>query len=105
MKYAVIQFQGKQYRVEEGMELTLDRVAEDEKKSLTLKDVLLFVDGDVVKIGAPYVDGATVKATVLSHGRGVKIRVATFKAKSKERKTIGHRQAETVLKIDTISAK
>ena len=70
MKYAVILFQGKQYRVEEGMSLTLDRVAEEEKKSLTLKDVLLFVDGDTVKIGAPYVDGATVKATVLSHGRG-----------------------------------
>ena len=104
MKYAVILFQGKQYRVEEGMSLTLDRVAEEEKKSLTLKDVLLFVDGDTVKIGAPYVDGAIVKATVLSHGRGEKIRVATFKAKSRYRKVRGHRQEQTTVQIESIKA-
>jgi large subunit ribosomal protein L21 len=78
---------------------------QDEKSSVSISDVLMFVDGETVKVGTPLVDGAKVKATVTAHEKGEKLRVATYKAKSKERKVRGHRQAETVLHIDAISAK
>lgn len=105
MTYAVIRLQGKQYRVEVGQTLTIDRIHEDAKKTLKITDVLLVVDGDKVKIGTPLVDGATVSLEVVSHDRGEKIRVSTFKAKSRYRRTIGHRQEETTLRVDSISAK
>ena len=63
------------------------------------------VNDDQVEIGAPTLDGVKVKMTVLTHEKGDKIRVATYKAKSRQRKVHGHRQAETVLHIDAISAK
>ena len=104
MKYAVIQLQGKQYRVEEGQKLTVDRIAEEPNKKLTIKEVLLVTDGDNTVIGTPYVEGAVVKVTITEHARGEKIRVSTFKAKSRYRKTHGHRQEETTITIDSISA-
>src|SRR5262245_26679098 len=100
MKYAIVQLQGKQYRVEEGMNLTVNRMPQAENEKITLSDILLIADGDAITVGAPFVDGAKVKATLVSHVKGEKIRVATFKAKSRERKVRGHRQAETVLRID-----
>lgn len=105
MKYAIIKLQGKQFRVEEGMDLTVDRMPQDEKTAVTISDVLMVVDGENVQVGTPVVTGAKVKVTVLKHEKGDKIRVATYKAKSKQRKVHGHRQAETVLHIDAISAK
>ena len=105
LKYAIIKLQGKQYRVEEGMELTVDRMSQDEKASVLISDVLMVVHSDNVQIGTPMVTGAKVKVTVLKHEKGDKIRVATYKAKSRQRKVHGHRQAETVLHIDAISAK
>ncbi len=104
MKYAIIQLQGKQYRVEEGQKLTVDRIAEDPKKKIVIKDVLLYTDGTKTLIGTPKVEGVTVQATVEEHARAKKIRVSTFKAKSRYRKTHGHRQDETTLTIDSISA-
>ena len=105
LKFAVIKLQGKQYRVEEGMDLTVDRMPQDEKAAIVLSYVLLVVDGVNVQIGTPAVLGAKVKVTVLKHEKGDKIRVATYKAKSRQRKVHGHRQSETVLHIDAISAK
>lgn len=105
MKYAIIKLQGKQFRVEEGMDLTVDRMPQDEKAAIVLSEVLIVVDDDNVQIGTPLVTSAKVKITVLKHEKGAKIRVATYKAKSKQRKVHGHRQAETVLHIDAISAK
>lgn len=105
MKYAIIKLQGKQFRVEEGMELTVDRMPQDEKTAVTISDVLMVVDGDSVQVGTPVVIGAKVNVSILKHEKGDKIRVATFKAKSRQRKVHGHRQAETVLHIDAISAK
>ena len=105
LKYAVVKLQGKQYRVEEGMELTVDRMSQDEKASVLISDVLMVVHSDNVQIGTPMVTGAKVKMTVLKHEKGDKIRVATYKAKSRQRKVHGHRQSETVLHIDAISTK
>jgi large subunit ribosomal protein L21 len=105
MKYAVVKLLGKQYRVEEKQLLTIDRLPQEENEKITLSEVLLVADGENVKVGSPLVAGASVKATVVSHSKGDKIRVATFKAKSRQRKVRGHRQLETTLSIDTISAK
>lgn len=105
MKYAVIKLQGKQYRVEEGQKLVVSRMAEGEGKSVPVGDILLYVDGDTVELGKPLVPSAKVKLKVLSHGKGDKVRVATFKAKSRERKVRGHRDAETTVEIQSISLK
>ncbi|MBW7956201.1 50S ribosomal protein L21 [Patescibacteria group bacterium] len=102
MKYAVIQIAGKQYRVEAGQELTINQVDAEEGKNITVSDVLLTVDGDNVSVGAPLVKGATVTLKVKSHGRGDKIRVAKYKAKSRYRKVFGHRQQETTVEVVSI---
>lgn len=99
MKYAVISISGKQQVVTEGEKLQVDRLPIKEGESFEIKDVLLNVDGDKVEIGTPLVEGAIVKAKVLSHERGEKIRVATFKAKSRQRKVKGHRQELTTVEI------
>lgn len=102
MKYAVISISGKQQVVSEGEKLQVDRLEVKEGDTLNIKDVLLVVDGGA-KIGTPLVEGATVKAKVVSHERGEKIRVATFKAKSRQRKVRGHRQSLTTLEIVSIN--
>lgn len=105
MKFAVILTQGKQYRVEEGQELVLDRMDAEPQSSVVFDQVLLVKDGDSVEIGQPTVAGASVKATVLEHPLGDKIRVSTFKAKARVRKTIGFRHSHTVVKIDQLKVK
>lgn len=104
MKYAIVDIKGKQYRVEEGKTLRVDLLTAD-KKTLALDKVLLYVEGDDVKIGDPTVKGASVKAIILDNVRGDKLRVARFKAKSRYRKTKGHRQSYTPLKITSITLK
>lgn len=103
MKYAVISLQGKQYRVEEGQELTVDRLEDKKGDSLKIADVLLFSDGKKVLVGTPTVQDVVVKASVADHVLGEKLRVSKFKAKSRYRKTHGHRQSESVIKIESIS--
>lgn len=101
MSYAVISLSGKQHVVRVGEKLTVDRlpIAEGE---FEIKDVLL-IGGDKPQIGMPLVEGAVVKAKILSHERGEKIRVATFKAKSREHKVKGHRQELTTIEIVSIA--
>lgn len=105
MKFAIVQVQGKQYQVEEGQELMLDRMTGEPDTKVVFDQVLLLKDGEKLLIGQPLVTGANVAATVLTHPKGDKIRVATFKAKSRVRKTIGFRHSHTVVKITAISAK
>ncbi len=104
MKYAVISLGGKQHVVTEGEKVEVNRLAEDVEGTIEIKDVLLVVDGENKKIGAPLVSGAVVSATVVSHDKGDKIRVATYKAKSRQRKVRGHRQPLTTVEITKISA-
>lgn len=103
MKYAVITLSGKQHVVSAGEKLQVDRIDAKEGDTLTIKDVLLVVDGSDVAIGTPLVEKAAVKVKVLTHDKGEKIRVATFKAKSRERKVRGHRQALTTVEIVSIA--
>lgn len=98
-KYAVIQLAGKQYRVQEGDTLVVNKLEQEAGGSFTVSDVLLAVNDQDVTVGAPFVSGAKVKFEVVKQQKGEKIRVATYKAKSRYRRVKGHRQHETVLKV------
>ena len=102
--YAVVTTGGKQYRVEAGGELTIERLAADAGSSVTFDRVLLVGDGDTITIGTPTVDGATVSGTVLGEALGPKLVIFKFKQKVKYRRTTGHRQHLTRVRIDEISA-
>ena len=73
--YAVIKSGGKQYRVKQGDTIKVEKLTADEGSVIKLEDVLLVADGDNVKVGKPTVDGASVSATVKSHGRGPKVNI------------------------------
>jgi len=102
--YAVIQTGGKQYRVSEGTTLKVEKLTVDEGSSFELDKVLMIADGDDVKIGAPYVDGSKVTATVKSHGRGKKVHIIKFKRRKHHLKRQGHRQSYTEIEVTGISA-
>ncbi|NDV18436.1 50S ribosomal protein L21 [Pseudodesulfovibrio sp. JC047] len=102
--FAIIETGGKQYRVEEGLEFNVDLLKADAGNSLSIDSVLLFdKDGDT-KIGAPYVEGAKVECEVLGHIRGEKVVVFHKLSKKDARKTQGHRQDYTQLKVKSINA-
>ena len=102
--FAIIETGGKQYRVEEGLELNVDLIKADAGNSLSIDSVLLVdTDGDT-KIGEPFVKGAKVDCEVLGHIRGEKIVVFHKLAKKDSRKTQGHRQDYTQLKVKSIKA-
>jgi large subunit ribosomal protein L21 len=103
MNYAVIGIGGKQFLVEPGEEITLDRLeAADNAPTLTFDQVYLLVKGDKVSLGTPLVPGAQVTASVIGQEKGPKIRVATYRAKSRHRRVRGHRQLLTRVKITSI---
>ena len=102
--YAVVTTGGKQYRVEAGSELIVERLGADAGASITFDRVLLVGDGDAVTVGTPTVDGATVSATVLGEALGPKLAVFKFKQKVKYRRMAGHRQHLVRVRIDEISA-
>ena len=101
--YAIIETGGKQIRVEVGSRIYVEKLEAEVGSTLTLDKVLL-VGGNSVKVGAPYVEGASVTAKVEKQGKSKKIRVFKYKAKANEHKTIGHRQPYTCLVIEAINA-
>jgi large subunit ribosomal protein L21 len=102
--YAIIRTGGKQYRVEQGDVVRLERLDYEVGKTVTIDDVLLVGgDGDV-RIGTPTVAGASVAATVVEQSRGAKIRVFKYKKRKHYRRTRGHRQHVTALRIDAVRA-
>ena len=100
--YAVVSSGGKQYRVEAGTLLTLERLEGEPGASFTFDRVLLIGDGDEVTIGTPVVPGASVSATVLGEELGPKLVIFKFKQKVKYRRRTGHRQHLTRVRIDAI---
>ncbi len=102
--YAVLTTGGKQYRVEAGSTLVVEKLAGEPGSSVTFDRVLLVGDGESVMVGTPTVAGASVVATVLGEELGEKIIVFKFKQKVKYRRRTGHRQHLTRLRIDSISA-
>jgi large subunit ribosomal protein L21 len=99
--YAVIKSGGKQYRVESGAQLRVEALAADVGAAVAF-EVLLVGSGDSVKVGAPLVSGASVKATVLSHGRGDKVKIFKLRRRKHYQKSQGHRQSYTEVRIDDI---
>jgi large subunit ribosomal protein L21 len=102
--YAVIQTGGKQYRVAEGDTLRVEKILADEGATVELDKVLMVADGDAVRVGAPYLDGGKVTATVKSHGRAKKVTIIKFRRRKHHMKHQGHRQWFTELTITGISA-
>jgi large subunit ribosomal protein L21 len=102
--YAVVSSGGKQYRVEAGSELIVERVPGETGSVITFDRVLLVGDGEAVTVGTPTVEGATVSATVLGETLGPKLIVFKFKQKAHYRRKNGHRQHLTRVRIDEISA-
>jgi len=102
--YAVIETGGKQYQVNEGDVLFIEKLPVEADATVTFDKVVAVNSGDSLKVGAPYVSGATVEATVLKNGKAKKITVFTYKPKKGEKKKIGHRQHYTQVKIDAIKA-
>lgn len=98
MSYAVIATGGKQYRVEPGQTLTVEKLLGEVGDTVDLPCVMVVDDSGSVTTGAD-VAGKTVPATITDHGRGRKIRVATYKNKSRQHKRRGHRQANTTLEV------
>lgn len=100
--YAIIETGGKQYTVEAGDKIKVEKLDVKEGDKVTF-DKVLFVSGDDAKIGAPYVEGAKVEAKVLAQGKAKKVVVYKYKAKKNERKKNGHRQPYTLVEISGIN--
>lgn len=99
MKYAIIRYNGKQYKVAEGDVINVESADSSDKLNF---DVVMTSDGEKFQFGSPIVSGASVKATVLGEVKGDKIRVAKFKAKSNYHKVRGHRSTYKQVRIDSI---
>jgi large subunit ribosomal protein L21 len=101
--YALIEIKGKQYKAEKGGLMKVDLFENDKGSSLELGNVLLVSSDSGVKVGSPYVDGVKVKAVVEDHGRDKKIIGFKYKKRKNYRKTWGHRQSFTLLKVEDIA--
>ena len=102
--YAIIQTGGKQYRVSEGDVVSIEKLTAAEGEEVVFDQVLTVVSDSDIKIGKPVVEGAKVTAKVVEHGKGKKILVFKYKAKSNYRKRQGHRQPFTKVVIEKIEA-
>lgn len=102
--YAIIKTGGKQYRVSEGDVLNIEKLDVEAGNEVVFEEVLTVVADSDVKIGKPVVEGAKVTAKVVEHGKGEKILVFKYKAKSNYRKRQGHRQPFTTVEISKIEA-
>jgi large subunit ribosomal protein L21 len=100
--YAVVKTGGKQYRISPGEKLKVEQLTAEVGAEVVLDQVLMVGEGDSVRVGQPMVAGATVKATVLSHGRGEKVGIFKMRRRKHYQKHQGHRQNYTELKIDSI---
>ena len=100
--YAVIKTGGKQYRVEEGDTLRVEKIEVATGESVDFDQVLLVADGDDVKVGQPLLEGAKVTAEVVEQGRHKKIKIVKFRRRKHSRKQQGHRQWNTAVKITGI---
>jgi large subunit ribosomal protein L21 len=104
MKFAIIKTGGKQYRVEEGTRLSIEKLSDAAQvgDKVTFSEVLLSDSGSETKIGAPLLAGMKVEAEVIEVGRGKKVQVIHYKAKSRRFKRAGHRQPFTKVKVTKV---
>jgi len=102
--YAIVATGGKQYRVKEGEKLRIEKLTAEAGDTVELDKVLLVGEGEDIKVGAPYLDGAKVTAKVAANGRGDKVKIVKFRRRKHSRKQMGHRQAFTEIEITGITA-
>lgn len=102
--YAVVRTGGKQYRVSAGEKLRIEQIAAQVGQEIVLEEVLLVADGEALTMGAPLVSGAKVRAKVLGHGRGEKVRIFKLNRRKHYRRSQGHRQNYTEIEILGIAA-
>ena len=102
--YAVVKTGGKQYRLGVGDSVKVEKLPDEVGNIVELSQILMVSDGGEVKVGTPLVTGASVKAEIVGHGRNKKIRVIKMKRRKQYRRTQGHRQAFTQLKVTEINA-
>ena len=101
--YAVIKTGGKQYRVVAGEKIKVEQIPADVGSQITIDQILMVGEGEAVKIGTPVVSGASVTASVVSHGRHDKIKIFKMRRRKHFQKHQGHRQNYTEIRIDAIS--
>ena len=101
--YAVIKTGGKQYRVASGEKIKVEQIAADVGQEITIDQVLAVGDGADLKVGTPLVAGASVKATVVAHGKHDKVRIFKMRRRKHYQKHGGHRQTYTELEIGAIA--
>jgi large subunit ribosomal protein L21 len=97
--YAVVKTGGKQYRVSAGEKLRIEQIPAEVGQEIVLDQVLVVADGDALKLGAPFLAGAAVKAKVLKQGRGDKVHIFKMRRRKHYRKSQGHRQNYTEIEI------
>jgi large subunit ribosomal protein L21 len=101
--YAVIKTGGKQYKVAAGEKIKVEQIAADVGQEIVIDQVLAVGDGSQIKVGTPLVSGASVKATVVAHGRHEKVRIFKLRRRKHYQKRQGHRQNYTELQIGQIA--
>ena len=102
--YAVIETGGKQYQVNEGDVIFIEKLAAEADETVTFDKVVALGADDGLKVGTPYVDGAAVEAKVIKNGKAKKITVFTYKPKKGEKRKMGHRQPYTKVQIEEVKA-
>jgi large subunit ribosomal protein L21 len=102
--YAIIRTGGKQYRVEKGVVVRVERLEGAVGSTVTLEDVLLLGGEGEARVGSPRLEGASVVGTVVEQDRDAKIRVFKYKKRKHYRRTRGHRQSFTAVRIDAVRA-
>lgn len=102
--YAVVATGGKQYKVQQGDVLRVEKLTGDIGSEIAFEQVLLFSDGEKVQIGQPVLDGVVVKGHIIEQGKSKKILVFKYKRRKRYRRKQGHRQQYTAVKIDAIEA-
>ena len=102
--YAVIETGGKQYKVEAGDVIYIEKLAVEENADVTFDKVVAVGAEDGIKVGTPYVEGATVSAKAVKNGKAKKVTVFTYKPKKNEKRKMGHRQPYTKVEISAINA-
>ena len=102
--YAIIETGGKQYKVENGDVVFIEKLGVEAGSEVTFDKVIAVGTDDGIKVGAPYVEGASVAAKVLKNGKAKKVTVMTYKPKKNEKRKMGHRQPYTKVEISAINA-
>ncbi len=102
--YAVIETGGKQYKVEAGDTVFIEKLDAEADSEVVFDKVIAVSDDEGITVGAPYVNGATVTAKVVKNGKSKKVVVFTYKSKKNEKRKMGHRQPYTKVEIAAINA-